>query len=90
MLICDIIMILNSVIKEFDFMNYVNESIKCDFKVPIGLQELIDLAEQADRDKDFGSYINYADAIDTVAKNCCFDGTITKHMWDLLVYRYVV
>ena len=50
---CDIMIIINSVIKKFNFMNYVNESIKCDFKVLIGLQELIDLAEQADRGKDF-------------------------------------
>ena len=53
MLMCGIIIIINSVIKKFNFMNYVNESIKCDFKVLIGLQELIDLAEQADRGKDF-------------------------------------
>lgn len=70
--------------------NFINEEFKITFAVPEALRHAIELAEQADRDNNFGAYINYADNIDIVAKNCCADGAISQKAWDILVCRYVL
>ena len=68
--------------------NYINDKVKIDFTVPDGLQEFIDLAEEADKNKNLGDYLAYIDEIDVLAKNCCACGSITEHQWDLLNCRY--
>ena len=68
--------------------NFINDNIIIDFKVPIALQELMDLAETADRENHLGTYIAYADAIDVSAKNCYAEDLITKEMWEKICMRY--
>lgn len=69
-------------------MNFINDEIEINFAVPTVIQDMIDLAEEADKNNDLGSYIAYADNLDTVAKNCCADGAITQRQWGILCRRY--
>ena len=68
--------------------NFINDDIKLDFEIPGGLQYLIDEAEKADKENDLGTYIAYADVIDTAAKNYCAAGKITMKDWDKVCARY--
>ena len=71
-------------------MNFINDKIQIDFQVPTVLQDLIDIAEQADKNNELGLYMAYADAIDTAAKNCCADGAISQAQWNALCRRYAM
>lgn len=66
----------------------IDDSVKIDFMVPKGLQELFDMAEVADKADDFGTYISLADTIDTYSKNCYAAGVITESQWDIITRRY--
>lgn len=70
--------------------NFINDEILIDFKMPKVLEEAVKRAEDADKENDFVSFVNYADNIDIMAKNCCADGAISKRMWDLLVLKYCI
>jgi hypothetical protein len=76
-------------IGEYQPYNFINDKYKADFPVPVGLQEIIDKAERADRMNNLGTYLAYADDIDVIAKNCCAVGSLTEKQWDTLCYRYV-
>lgn len=67
---------------------FINDDFKVDFEVPVGLQELIDEAEKADKENHMGTYFAMVDNIDVVAKNCYAAGLITKRQWDILAARY--
>lgn len=67
----------------------INNDVKIDFSVPMALQELIDMAEEADQAGSIGKYYAYVDAIDTTAKNCYASGAITKKQWETILNRYV-
>lgn len=69
--------------------HYINDSIKIDFDVPTVIRDSMEIAEKADEEEHYGTYVVYAENIDTVAKNCYADGAITKEQWDLLLQRYV-
>ena len=69
--------------------NFIYDSIIIDFEVPKILQNCIDEAEKADAENSLGTYLAWADNLDTVAKNCCAAGAITEEMWNTLNMRYV-
>lgn len=65
----------------------INDAIKIDFEVPRTLRYLMEEAEEADLKND-GSYLDFADTIDVVSKNCYVVGAITRSQWDTIVRRY--
>lgn len=70
--------------------NFVNDKYKIDFDMPSELNYIISLIEDADQNNHYGDYLSYADAMDTIAKNCCADGVITEVQWNLLLRRYLL
>lgn len=68
----------------------INRNIKIDFHVPIVLQEIMDMAEAADSEGNFGLYYDLAENVDTIAKNLYTDGKLTRKQWDTLCRRYCV
>ena len=70
--------------------NYIHDEINTDFAMPRSLQDVIEFMEKADKEEDYGTYLAYADAMDTVAKNCCASGSISRKQWDALVAKYIL
>ena len=70
--------------------NYIDDSIKIDFKLPRNIQNLVDDAEKADLEDDYGLYINLASAIDTNAKNATAKRLLSDYQWKTLVRRFRV
>lgn len=70
--------------------NYIHDEINTDFPMPTCLRDIIEIMEKADKEEDFGTYMAYADAMDTVAKNCCASGSISRKQWDALLAKYVL
>lgn len=68
--------------------NYINDEYKIDFNVPEVLKDLFYYAEKADFEKHYGTYLAYAEAIDTWAKNYYADGAITLDMRKIICRRY--
>ena len=68
--------------------NYINDEYKIDFDVPMVLKNLFIDAEEADAEEHYGTYLAYADAIDTWAKNYYADGAITLEMRKTICRRY--
>ena len=66
----------------------IDDSVKIDFTVPKELQELFDMAEDADKADDFGTYLSLADTIDTYSKNCYAAGVISEGQWNMITRRY--
>lgn len=77
-------------IKDSHKYNYINGGIKIDFPLSQAMKNLIEVAEQGDRDDDYGLYMNYADAIDTQAKNEVKRGKLTDEQWIILNKRFPV
>lgn len=75
-------------IKENREYNYIDNTVKIDFKLSRCMQDLVDTAEDADIKEDLGKYLNYADAIDTQAKLECTRGKMTEAQWQRLNRRY--
>ena len=70
--------------------NYIDGSIKIDFKLPRNIQNLVDDAEKADLEDDYGLYMNLASAIDTNAKNAAAKRLLSDYQWETLVRRFRV
>lgn len=70
--------------------NYIHDEINTDFAMPKALRGVVELLEEADRKEDYGTYLSYADFLDTVAKNCCASGSISRKQWDTLVAKYIL
>jgi len=68
--------------------NYLDDSIKIDFKLPQNIQNLVDDAEKADLEDDYGLYMNLACAIDTNAKNATAKRILNDYQWETLVRRF--
>lgn len=65
----------------------IDDTVKIKFKVPAGLQEMFDMAEESDLSDD-GNYFNLADTIDTMCKNCYAAGEMSEREWDTIIRRY--
>ena len=70
--------------------NYLDDSIKIDFKLPLSIKNLVDDAEKADLEDDYGLYMNFDCAIDTNAKNATAKIKLTNYQWKTLVRRFRV
>lgn len=68
--------------------NFINEQFIIDFPIPVALQESVELAEFADKNNDYVTYITYAENIEVLAKNCYSCGKITKKMWNIISNRF--
>lgn len=68
----------------------IDDSVKIDFPVSSTMQDLIDKAEEADLNDDYGLYMNLADAIDSQGKLEASRHWITDGQWMTLLKRYTV
>ena len=65
----------------------IDDTVKIDFEVPSILKEIMDFAEESDIAED-GNYYNWADTIETMAKNLYVEGVLSAKQWDALSRRY--
>lgn len=70
--------------------NYINNSIKINFKLTRTMSDLVKKAEEADLNDDYGLYMNLADAIDSQGKKEATHHIISDTQWMMLVRRYDV
>lgn len=67
--------------------NWINEDIKIDFPLPNVIKNLIHKLEELDKSKNY-AYFNYSESLDYIAKELTFNGTLSKHQWDVLITKY--
>lgn len=67
---------------------WIDESIKIDFELPLVMINLILDLEKFDIEDKECAYINYFDLLDTDAKNAYQEGIITREQWNLLLQKY--
>lgn len=68
--------------------SYIDNSIAIDEKLPTFITDMTDEMEDLDRTKpEF--YFNRIDDFWIICKNCCVEGMISKHTWDLLTKKYI-
>ncbi len=75
-------------INESRIYNYIDNKTEIDFDLSITMKDLIQKAEEADFIKDYGLYMNLADAIDSQGKKEASLHIITETEWKKLVRRY--
>lgn len=69
--------------------NFINDDITIDFEVPKDIKRIIDICEEADRNDDYGLYMNFADLLTEVAsKEAYKQGHLTKKQWEQIEMRY--
>ena len=68
--------------------NYLDDTIMIDFDLPQNIKHLVDEAEKADLEDDYGLYICLASAIDTNAKNATRKRELNEYQWEVLVRRF--
>ncbi len=68
---------------------FINDEVMIDFQVSKTMQEMFDLAEKYDREKNH-AYYQVADMIDVMAKNAYANSSITREQWDIIVNRYEI
>lgn len=83
--ICDLI---RRDINEYVEYNFINNNVKINFDLTKELEDLINKAEKADHDNNYGLYMNLADAIDVRAKKEVSLHNITYSDWNKLTRRY--
>ena len=62
---------------DFDRIAYIREDIKINFKVPVYVQEYIDIINEGIKNKDLDRYSEGVDSIDHAAKMAAIQGYIT-------------
>lgn len=85
-----IISLIEEDIKRKVKYNYLDDSVKIDFELPLNIKNLVDDAEKADLEDDYGLYMNLACAIDTNAKNATAKRMLNDYQWETLVRRFRV
>ncbi|MBO4695385.1 MAG: hypothetical protein J5656_05685 [Clostridia bacterium] len=68
--------------------NFIDDSIKIDFDLSVGMRDLVEKAEKADLLNDYGLYMNLADAIDSRAKKETGQHILRESQWNKLIKRY--
>ena len=63
--------------------HWINDDIVIDFPLPQSMLYLIEELEKLDAEEDY-AYFNYAEALDTGAKELYRRGTLTRKQWDQL------
>ncbi len=77
-------------IKKERVYHYINDEVKITFPLRHTMQDLVDKAEQADEDEDYGYYANLADAIEVEGKREVMRHQIPEWQWYTLARRYPV
>ena len=85
-----IITLIEEDIKRNKKYNYLDASVKIDFELPQNIKSLVEDAERADLEDDYGLYMNLACAIDTNAKNATTKRQLNDFQWETLVRRFRV
>lgn len=67
--------------------HWINDDIVIDFPLPQSMLYLIEELENLDAEEDY-AYFNYAEALDTGAKELYRRGTLTRKQWDQLCLKY--
>ena len=67
--------------------HWINDDIVIDFPLPQSMQYLIEELEKLDAEEDY-AYFNYAEALDTGAKELYRRGTLTRKQWNQLCLKY--
>ena len=67
--------------------HWINDDIVIDFPLPQSMLYLIEELEKLDAEEDY-AYFNYAEALDTGAKELYRRGTLTRKQWDQLCLKY--
>ena len=70
--------------------HYIDDAIKIDFTIPTWLQEVLDIAENADMEDNYAVYEPTAEHIDICGKNLYANGALSESQWRTLVRRYQV
>lgn len=68
--------------------DWVNKEIQISFAPNSNLKSLMDMAERANDEGDFG-YFSLVDTIDVICKNLYAEGVITQHDWNTVIWRYL-
>lgn len=68
--------------------NFINKKTKIDFEVSKTMKGLISKADEADLLNNYGTYMNYAYAIDAQAKKETGKRILTESQWNKLSKRY--
>ena len=68
--------------------NFINDDIKIDFELSPKMKNLIKGAEKADLLNQYGTYMNYAYAIDAQGKKETTHHQLRESQWNKLIDRY--
>ena len=68
--------------------NFINDGIKIDFELSPKMKNLIKGAEKADLLNQYGTYMNYAYAIDAQGKKETTHHQLRESQWNKLIDRY--
>lgn len=74
-------------IKEKVF-RFINDKIKINFILTKTMEALVKKAEKADKQNDYGLYMNIVDAIDSQAKKEVKDHLLSEGQWNKLLLRF--
>ena len=70
-------------------MNYIDDSVVIDFKVPRSVESMMEYCEKADREESYGAYNTLAESLVwSIAKEAYATGGITKKQWETIERRY--
>ena len=69
-------------------MNLIDDSVIIDFKVPNSIQNLMNECERLNEINDFGTYMNYSEALGYMCKEACVNGLLTDKQWQTIERRY--
>ena len=80
---------MNNVFEEFDFMNYIDDTVEINFEVPEGVKKLMKECEEADITDNYPLYRNLAEyLVYVLCKELYVTGHITKEQWKKIEWRY--
>lgn len=77
-------------IEEHREYNFINGNEKIDFPLPKVIQNLVDQAEKADKENDYGLYMNLVDALDVRTKKEVANHRMSEGQWNALLRRYAL
>lgn len=83
-----ILSLIKKDIEEHREYRFINGKVKIDFPLSKTMKNLVEQAEQADRDDDYGLYMNMADGIDVQAKAEVRRHEMSEGQWNTLLRRY--
>lgn len=68
----------------------IDNSIVIDFDLPPGIQDIVNVLEKADIEKNYGIYTNWSDAIEYNTKDYVNSNILTANQRNLLIKKYCI